>query len=46
MKLARMVSLLKLNAWKKMNNLMIEVQAGEGGSDSKLFVEDLFGAYL
>jgi protein subunit release factor A len=29
-----------------MNDLMIEIQAGEGGSDSKLFVDDLFRAYL
>ncbi len=29
-----------------MKTLMVEIQAGEGGMDSKLFVEDLFGAYL
>lgn len=26
--------------------IVIEIQAGEGGNDSKLFVEDLFRAYL
>jgi protein subunit release factor A len=29
-----------------MKDILVEIQAGEGGDDSKLFVDDLFSAYL
>lgn len=29
-----------------MNKLIISIQAGEGGEDAKLFVKDLYSAYL
>lgn len=29
-----------------MKDILVEIQAGEGGDDSKLFVEQLFSAYL
>lgn len=29
-----------------MQNILLEIKAGEGGKDSKLFVKDLAEAYL
>ena len=29
-----------------MNKIIVEIKAGEGGADSKLFVKDLASAYL
>jgi len=29
-----------------MKDVLVEIQAGEGGDDSKLFVDDLFSSYL
>ena len=34
-----------LNKEQKMNSLIIEIRAAEGGSDSKLLVEDQFVIY-